>query len=234
MDINALPPWESLMKRMVWQQLGEIRGQRILDFGSGEGVTACRLARDNEVTAIEPDENAVKRRWQEHSYRQLTGSTDQLRMLPNAYFDLILCHNVLEYAPDRAEIMREFARVLKPDGVLSVVKHNRAGRVMQLAVLLNEFERAHRLLDGTGGETGRYGLINHYEDEDLIRWCDAFQIERTLGMRTFWDLQQNQEIQKDAAWQENMLALEMRVSELEPYRSIAFCHHLLLKKRAAV
>ncbi|MEY8432800.1 class I SAM-dependent methyltransferase [Lachnospiraceae bacterium 48-42] len=46
------------MKRIVWKQLGDIRDKKILDFGSGIGVTANYLAEHNEVTAIEPDEGS--------------------------------------------------------------------------------------------------------------------------------------------------------------------------------
>ena len=38
--------------------------------------------------------------------------------------------------------------MLKQDGILSIVKHNRPGRVMQMAVLLDDFEKANALLDG--------------------------------------------------------------------------------------
>ena len=50
-------------------------------------------------------------------------------------------------------------------------------------------------------------------------------------MRTFWDLQQNQDIQKDNTWQKKMLEMEMRVSKLEQYQAIAFFHHVILKKK---
>ena len=231
MNISALAPWESLMKRMVWQQLGAIQNQKILDFGSGKGVTACYYARCNEVVAIEPSAEAISERWQAYPYQQLVGNTEQLKKLPDESFDVILCHNVLEYAEDRAEIVREFARLLKPDGLLSVVKHNRAGRVMQMAVLLNDFDRAHELLDGEDGKAAQYGTIHYYEDSDIEKWSEELQIAKTLGMRTFWDLQQNQEGQKDPQWQNQMLDLEMRVSEREEYRAIAFFHHLLIQKR---
>lgn len=38
--ISELPAWERLLKRIIWAQLGAIKGKRILDFGSGEGITA--------------------------------------------------------------------------------------------------------------------------------------------------------------------------------------------------
>ena len=228
---NSLPPWEKLLKQMVWQQLGDLHDRRILDFGSGSGITASHYARCNDVLAIEPSEEAVRNRCREYPYEQRIGSTEQLKQLPDESFDVILCHNVLEYALDREDIVREFARLLKKDGLLSIVKHNRAGRVMQMVVLLNDFDKAKALLDGQDGAASRYGTIRYYEDADVETWVNQLRIVQTLGIRTFWDLQQNQEIQKNEEWQKRMLEMEMRVSEMEEYKAIAFFHHLMIRKR---
>lgn len=228
--LNNLPPWETLMKRMVWQQLGDIENKRILDFGSGTGVTANYYAKKNTVIAVEPSEEAVNNRWQENPYEQLVGSTEKLKDLPSGSFDIILCHNVLEYALDRADILAEFARLLKQEGYISLVKHNRPGRVMQMVVLLNDFDHANSLLDGKDGTTSQYGAIHYYEDADIEAWCPELKTTKTLGMRTFWDLQQNQECHKDADWQEKMLQIERRVEDVEEYKQIAFFHHLIIEK----
>lgn len=228
--LTDLSEWEYLMKQLMWRQMGEIRGKKILDFGSGIGVTANHLAEHNEVIAVEPDEESVKERWADHPYTQLIGSTDELRRFEDEEFDMIVCHNVLEYAQDREDIVKEFARILKPDGKLSIVKHNRAGRVMQMVVLLNNFEHAYSLLDGKDGVASRYGVIHYYEDSDITKWCPSLSVRKTLGLRTFWDLQQNQEIHKDAEWQKQMIEMEMRVSDLDEYKDIAFLHHLIITK----
>lgn len=60
-DLTMLPPWEQLFKRVLWAQLGDLRGKRILDFGSGIGVTACHYAAENEVIAVEPSAESVAR-----------------------------------------------------------------------------------------------------------------------------------------------------------------------------
>ena len=144
---------------------------------------------------------------------------------------MIICHNVLEYAQDREDIVKQFARVLKTDGKISIVKHNRAGRVMQMVVLLNDFEHAQSLLDGNDGMASKYGAIHYYEDSDYLKWSSKFVITRTLGMRTFWDMQQNQEIHKAADWQGKMMEIEMRVSDMDGYKDIAFFHHLIIEKK---
>ena len=51
------------------------------------------------------------------------------------------------------------------------------------------------------------------------------------GIRTFWDLQQDQARHKDPAWQEKMIEVEQRVAQIPQYRDIAFFHHLIMEKR---
>lgn len=43
-------------------------------------------------------------------------------------------------------------------------------------------------------------------------------------------MQQNQEIHKNAAWQDKMVEMEMKVSNIDEYKNIAFFHHLIVEK----
>jgi ubiquinone/menaquinone biosynthesis C-methylase UbiE len=231
MDSKGIETWELLQKKMVWEQLEFIHNKRVLDFGSGKGMTSNHFAIDNEVVAIEPSEWMLKDRFLENDYTQIQGDVKKLKNFEDGSFDVILCHNVLEYVGDRKEIIKEFSRLLKKKGYLSVLKHNRAGRVIQMVVLLNNFEHANELLAGKNGYTEKFGSINYYEDKELLEWSDKFELDRTLGVRTFWDLQQKQKIQKDITWQQQMLEIELKVSELEEYKSISSFHHVILRKK---
>ena len=142
--LNQLPTWEKLAKEIIWNQIGELIGKTILDYGSGTGITANHFAERNNVIAIEPSEDMLEKQVNINNYQQLIGSLDELKKLQNDSFDYIICHNVLEYADDREDIVREFYRLLKPKGKLSIVKHNRNGRIMQMVVLLNNFDEADR------------------------------------------------------------------------------------------
>ena len=64
--------------------------KKILDFGSGIGVTANYLAEHNDVTAIEPDEDSVKERWADNQYTQIIGSANELRRFADESFDMII------------------------------------------------------------------------------------------------------------------------------------------------
>lgn len=230
MNLAKLPTWELLQKQMTWEQLSWIHGLKVLDFGSGNGDTASYFAAENEVTAIEPSKEMLNERNEENAYHQICGSLDALKKMEKEAFDVILCHNVFEYATEREEVMKEFARILKKGGTLSILKHNKPGRVMQMVVLLNNFKHAEELLEGDDGNSAVFGSIHYYDDEELLTWSDSFHIKEIFGMRTFWDLQQNQEIQKDEAWRKEILQLEQKVSTIEEYRQIAFFHHVILEK----
>ena len=228
--LTELPAWERLFKKIVWAQLGDIREKTILDFGSGEGVTANHFAENNNVVAIEPSEEMLSNRWKDFEYRQIQGDVTKLAEFDDNTFDVIICHNVLEYIEDKKSIVSELHRVLKPNGILSIVKHNRAGRVMQMAVLLDELEKANELLDGNNSTASKFGTIRYYEDEMISEWVAGLKCVDCFGIRTFFDLQQNQEKHNLEEWQERMINLEMRVSQMDEYRNIAFFHHLLFVK----
>ena len=230
-DDKDVTRWELLQKKMTWEQLKYVHNKRVLDFGSGSGMTANHFAIDNEVIAIEPNEKMLQDRFTENAYTQIKGDMKDLKNFEDESFDVILCHNVFEYVVEREEIIKEFSRILKRNGYLSVLKHNRAGRVMQMVVLLNNFEHANELLSGKNGHAQQFGIINYYEDAEILKWSDKFELEKILGMRVFWDLQQNQEIQKDKTWQEQMLKMELKVSELDEYKAIASFHHVILRKK---
>ena len=64
----------------------------------------------------------------------------------------------------------------------------------------------------------------------VTKWNAGLKYVDCFGIRTFWDLQQNQEKHDLEEWQDKMMQLEMRVSQIDEYRKIAFFHHLLFTK----
>lgn len=101
---------------------------------------------------------------------------------------------------------------------------------MQMAVMLDDIEKANGLLDGKNIATSKFGAINDYEDKMISEWNVGLRCVDSFGIRTFWDLQQNQEKHDLEEWQDKMMQLEMRVSQIDEYRKIAFFHHLIFIK----
>ena len=99
-----------------------------------------------------------------------------------------------------------------------------------MAVLLDDLEKAKDLLNGKDSVSEKFGPIQYYEDEMIVKWNNGLKLVDNLGIRIFWDLQQNQEKHKTEKWQLQMMDLEMKVSKIDAYRQIAFFHHLLFTK----
>lgn len=74
-------------------------------------------------------------------------------------------------------------------------------------------EDVNAFLDGNKANTSKFGTIHYYDDTDIVKWSDnGLTISNVYGIRTFWDLQHNQDMQNNADWQKNMMQIEMRVS----------------------
>jgi S-adenosylmethionine-dependent methyltransferase len=224
--VNA--PWGKLFYKLVWHNI-DCKGKKILDFGSGFGVTADYFAKNNEVTAIEPNEEMLKHRFCTNEYSQIVGGIESLRKIPNQSYDMIICHNVLEYLDNRTELLCEFSRVLKPGGFVSIVKHNKAGKIMQKAVFEYKINEALELINNGNGVSANFGTINEYDNCELEKYCeDSFEIDKIYGVRMFFALQRN-ELKMESDWISNMYNLECTTEEIPEFRNIAFFHHVILK-----
>ncbi len=222
-------PWGRLFYRLVWYNL-KFKGKRILDFGSGFGVTSNHLAECNDVMAVEPNMEMLEHRICDNHYEQIVGGIDKLKEMEEGSFDVILCHNVLEYIEDRRELMAEFHRLLKKDGVLSIVKHNKAGKIMHKAVFENNIDEAMSLLSGENATSQNFGTINEYEIEDLQDWsAEKFVLDKVCGIRTFYGIQPNS-FKGSSDWEERMFELECAVESNPVYTNVAFFQHLILER----
>lgn len=228
-------PWGKMFYDMIYEQLNipSDKRIRILDFGAGFCITADHYAGDHEVVAVEPNEEMYSLRIEESDYTLITQGTDYLKTVPDNSFDIALCHNVLEYVENREEILKQLARVVKPEGLLSVIKHNLLGRVMGSAVLGDDPKAAMDLLNEVS-EDSMFGSRSVYSNEFLI---DTLSHEMILsdsyGIRAFFGLSSNNEIKYKNEWYQSMLALEIKASTIDEFKKIAFFNHLIFKKKDA-
>lgn len=234
MDVNGYlnyigTPWGRLFYKLVRHEL-KFKNKKILDFGSGFGLTSNHLARSNDVTAVEPNIDILEHRICENNYEQITGGIEKLKEMQNESFDVIVCHNVLEYIENRSEVFEEFHRLLKNGGILSVVKHNKKGKIMHKAVFENNIVEALSLINGENSISQNFGTINEYDIEQLNDHIfGKFTLEKVSGIRIFYGLQPNS-FKSEAGWEEKMFELECAVKNDPAFANIAFFQHLFLKK----
>lgn len=225
-------PWGRMFYDLVFRQLKfpDDRRMKILDFGAGFCLTADHYAKHHDVTAAEPNEEMYSRRVQTNGYTLVPRGEDYLETLEADTFDAVICHNVLEYAEDAEAILKQLERVLKPGGILSVIKHNLPGRVFGCAVLTDDPKAALDLLDGQE-EDSMFGSRNVYSNETLTEFFgDGMTLSGVFGIRTFYGLSQNNEIKYTDEWYRHMLELETRAGTMDEYIRVAFFNHLIFRK----
>jgi SAM-dependent methyltransferase len=142
--------------------------------------------------------------------------------LPSGTFDAIICHNVMEYVPNRAEYIHMMHGLLNPGGLLSLVKHNHNGRVMAKIVFQNDTN-----IDAD--ETSiSFGKISYY---DIAEFEPHFTIEKTYGVQAFFGLQRN-EIKYATDWEDRMFTVERQAEEIPAFRDVAYFHHFILHNKS--
>lgn len=228
---NTQSPWGKLFYKAIWEQLNFARELKILDFGSGFGITSNHLADCNEVIAIEPNNQMILMRIQENNYTQINGSVELLDDFKDEEFDLIICHNVLEYIDDKEKYMKSFARLLKAGGRLSLVKHNHCGRILQRVAHDNDIELALKLVNNEPAIAQNFGEIKYYDNKKLSQWSELFdfKILEQYGVRTFFALHSD-DTRYNEDWIRQIHELETKVSQIDEFRNIAFFNHLIFEK----
>jgi SAM-dependent methyltransferase len=228
-------PWGRIFYDLLFMQLdiSQTPKLKIFDFGSGLGVTANHYAEWHDVTAVEPNEEMISNRHKENSYNQIHGGIEQIADFENNTFDIIFCHNVLEYIENKEPFIAELLRVLKSGGVLLVVKHNRAGRVFHASIFKNEPKKALALLDNNANDRSNYLGTQYIYSNDYVKELAVEyggEIEKVFGMRAFYALGQDNSVKYNDEWHSDMLALEKAVESIDEYKNAAFFNHLLIKK----
>ena len=225
-------PWGKMFYEMIFKQLNIQNDKRIriLDFGAGFCITANHYAENHEVIAVEPNEEMYSLRVEENEYTLITQGLDYLKTFPDNSVDVVICHNVLEYVENKKEILKQLIRVLKPEGIMSIIKHNLFGRVMGSAVLGDNPLAALDLLNNIA-EDSMFGNRDVYSNEFLIDVLSGeMALSETYGIRAFFGLSSNNEIKYTDDWYKSMLELEVKASTMEEFRKIAFFNHLIFKK----
>ena len=222
-------PWGKIQYEITFAQLVHLKNKKILDFGSGLGLVSQFLGENNEVVAIEPEKEMLFA-YPNHTYEKILGSLEQVKKFEAESFDIVLCHNVLEYIEEnnRENYLSELKRVLKQDGKLSIIKHNQVGKIMQAVVFSNDVDQALDLLKGNEFRSVSFNAGTTYTIDELLE-MSKMKLENYQAIRTFYSLQMNEVKTKDN-WLEKMTEMELAVCDLYPYKDISFLQHIWLVK----
>jgi len=138
-----------------------------LDLGAGTGATDVRLARLGiHVTRLDSSPamlELAKRTGQEAGVTEKIvlkqgGAVQLTNLFPARSFDVILCHNILEYVEAPGTVLRGVAGALRDSSaLLSVVVRNQAGEVLKSAIQAGDLDTAGNNLTAEWAQESLYG-----------------------------------------------------------------------------
>jgi len=140
---------------------------RALDIGGGTGALATRLAQLGiRVTLLDPSQPMLELADRAAEEAGITerielkcGDAAQIaKLFPAGSFDVILCHNVLEFIDDPAAVLCDAARAMRgPSAIISVVVRSQPGEVLKAALQTGDLAAAETSLQADWGEESLYG-----------------------------------------------------------------------------
>jgi len=213
---------------------------RALDLGCGTGAAAVRLARLGfHVTLLDSSpamlDIAQRAALDAGVSEQLTiqhGDAAKLSSLFNAgSFDVILCHNLLEYADDPGAVLCGAARVMRgSSAILSILARNQAGEVLKAAIQAGDLAAAKDGLTAEWGQESLYGgKVRLFTLNDLRKMLKAASlgIVAERGVRVVVDYLPPQVSRSDEY--ERIFDLERELGSREEFVAAARYAHFLAR-----
>lgn len=173
--------------------------RRALDVGGGTGFASVQLARlGYEVVLLDGSEEMLRIARQQAEAGSVAGRVSichaDAGQLPELFdaesFDIVVCHNLLEYAEDPSTVVRDIAHVLRKDAVLSILVRNRAGEVLKEVIKSRDWKLATANLTAETVADSLYGeFVRVFAPEDVgdLLARASLEVVAEHGVRVLFD-----------------------------------------------
>lgn len=222
---------------LAWNNLQSYlppKAGRALDVGCGTGEMAVRLAGaglhvtalDNSDTMLSETQRGAAEAGLHRDVTVVCASATQLRNLFSpASFDVIVCHNLLEFTDCPSGILLDIATLLSRNNraIASIVVRNRAGEVLSAALKASDLALAEANLTAPRVRTKLTDiLVALFTPAELRSVMSDAQLEiiAELGIRVFSD-HLSQDLLNNPSSYRPLLALEEKLGKQPDFAAIA-------------
>ncbi|GGK32527.1 class I SAM-dependent methyltransferase [Nocardia camponoti] len=212
-------------------------GLSVLDIGGGNGLDAIELAAlGHHVTLVDPSEASLAEAHALAAERGVAidsrclGLDDLGTQLDASSFDVVLCHNVLQYVPDLKRAIAALRGPLRAGGLLSVIAPNADADPLIAAVRSHDFDGAVTQLAAPTRFTAMYETATRacYPDRITTDLAEVgLPVVRRYGIRSVCDLLVDDEAKFDPDFYDRLERLELALADRAPYLYTARFFHLI-------
>lgn len=238
-------PWGKLKYKLTQSNLAKhlpAGRLRVLDAGGGNGFDSIPLAEHGHRVDIvdysrEMLAEAEKRIAQANAQDRVaihTASLSEIRHLfEDRTFDLVLCHNVVQYVDDVPALLKDLIAVLKTGGLISVLSVNRYSLPYHAAFMKGDLADAFSKLDARSAGTYLFDTtMTTFSAEEVkaILMDAGCEIERDYGIRCMCDYWGDTERKTQPGVFEQIEQLEFALTDMHPYKLLARYFQIIARK----
>lgn len=214
---------------------------RALDLGCGTGATSVRLARlglrvtllDSSPAMLDLAQRAAQEAGVTEKIALKLGDAARLTdLFATELFDVILCHNVLEYVDDPQAVLCVATRLLRDSSaVLSILVRSQAGEVFKAAIQGGDLAETENNLTAECARESLYGgNVRLFTGDGLQAMLKAASLTTAAmrGVRVIADYLPPR-ISREADY-ERILALELKLGGRPEFAAVARYTHCLARR----
>ncbi len=238
-------PWQVLKYKLAKANIEkhlQTKNLIVLDAGGGNGVDSLDFAKaGHRVHLVDYSKEMLAQAKKLASAAGVEKNIETYQVdiqeassiFPNTKFDLILCHNVLQYVDDVSLLLKNLVDLLNSNGLISVIGINRYSIAYQSAFLHGDLERAlkeigTREYHGCSFDTT---LINYAVEEiaEMLKKTGA-TVEADYGIRNIYDYWGDNEQKSDPKTQDQLEKIEFEFTDKYPYKLLARYYQIIARK----
>lgn len=210
---------------------------RILDAGGGQGQFSLQFAKAGHSVVICDISAEMLKLAEQDVVQQGLGARVQLlhcaiqdvaqHLDTRDKFDVVLCHAVMEWVANPADLLVHLLEHLKPQGFLSLTFYNLHSLIYK-NLLRTNFKKIQQ--QDFGGARGSLTPINPLYPEQVFEWLGELPIQTLAisGIRVFHDYIFNEEHRERDP--HSVIELELELSRKQPYQLLGRYIHVLGQK----
>jgi S-adenosylmethionine-dependent methyltransferase len=233
-----LPDLQNAIIFSTLQKTIGLKSKRILDAGGGTGFYSLPfVAQGHEVVILDKSANMLeiaaekaRRLGTRGKIRTVVGDMENIKE-PNESFDVVICHLALCHSKAPLRALKEFSRVLRKQGILSLVAENKMFFSISEAFKSNIAEALRRYKEKhLAVAVSNLGKLRTFERHELLSLLEKAKFEpiRILGLRIISDYL-NFALKQPPADLEKLGELESLLSKSPEWNSIGRFHFIIAR-----
>lgn len=251
---TGLPQWKQEQQTLKAQIRYELSAQnlfnhlppdkmlRTLDAGGGNGIDSVRLAKLGYPVDLVDTSRSMLHDLQSTAEQLglanvINAHSFDIREIKKRFsadsFDLLLCHNVIQYSDDWDELLHSIVTPLESGGILSLMTRNKHAVPFDASLDEYAIDELPALLEEPHGKSGIFDTdILFFTVGFLTDWLEqnGFSVVADYGVFCLYNHYSVATMHDDAVTVAKLHALEQYLGKLSPYKETARYLQIIAQK----